>query len=148
MEALSAASSVIAVVGLAGQLLAGIKNITDFWGMMQDIPQDISDAIHELHLLGAVLERIHQKNSDLRQIDPLLETALQSCKVKIDRFAEFTAHLNISATSGGTSRGSRHVVRTWKTFKAALQAEKLKSFRVSLTETKLTLALVRQDLAE
>lgn len=125
----------IAVVGLAGQVLAGIKNITDFWGTMQNIPQDISDAIHELRLLGAVLERMHQKNPDLRQIDPLLETVLQSCKVKIDRFAEFTAHLKISVTSGETSRGSRHAIKTWKTFKAALQAEKLKSFRVSLTET-------------
>lgn len=52
MEGLSAAASVIAVVGLAGQLLAGIKNITDFWSTMQDMPQDLSDAIHELRLLG------------------------------------------------------------------------------------------------
>lgn len=76
------------------------------------------------------------------------KVTLQSCKTKVDRFAEFTTDLLRKATSGQTSLRSRHKVRTWKNFKAALQAEKLKSFQLSLTKTKLTLYLVRQNLAE
>ncbi|KAK8104487.1 uncharacterized protein PG998_011520 [Apiospora kogelbergensis] len=155
MDGLSAGASVIAVVGLAGQILTGIKTITDFWGAMQDAPQDIGDTVRELQLLGAVLERMTQTASNLRQVDPLLRTALDSCKYKVDRFVEFSLQVgctpNSSLPSSRSARGGDRrssVVKTWKTFKAAFQAEKLNKFRLSLGETKLTLALVRQDLAE
>ncbi|KAK8008283.1 hypothetical protein PG991_010834 [Apiospora marii] len=152
MDGLSTAASAFAVVGLAGQILAGIKSITDFWGAMQDAPRDINDTLRELQLLGAVLERMTQTASNLQHIDPLLTTALQGCKVKVDQFVEFTSQVGCGLTPPTqTPRGSggqRSVVRTWKTFKAAFQSEKLNKFRLSLGETKLTLALVRQDLAE
>lgn len=55
MEGLSAAASGIAVVSIAVQLANSIKSLCEFWGSVQDAPDDIRAIVKELGLLSAVL---------------------------------------------------------------------------------------------
>ncbi|KAI1108434.1 hypothetical protein F5Y14DRAFT_436227 [Nemania sp. NC0429] len=141
MDGLSSAASAFAVVSLAGQLVSGIKNIIDFWESMRGAPDFIQEMLYELRLLAAVLERI-QTTSNLRVIDPLLVDALKSCDLKVQSFINFMNNLKPAYLASSRS------IRTWKSFKAAFQGDKINSFRLSVGETKTTLFLIRQDLAE
>lgn len=141
MDGLSAASSAFAVVSLAGQMVSGIKSLIDFWDSMRGAPDFIQEMLHELRLLAAVLERI-QSTSNLRDVDPLLMDALKSCDIKVQSFIAFMSDLKPAYLA------SSRTVRTWKSFKAAFQGDKINNFRISVGETKTTLFLIRQDLAE
>jgi hypothetical protein len=141
MDPLSSAASVFGVVSLAGQIVNGIRTITDLWGEVRDAPHFIRDALYELQLLSAVLERV-RSTSNLRKVDPLMVESLKQCAAKVDGFIEFMNELRPSY------QASSRRLRTWTAFKAAIQTDKMNKFRVDVGETKTTLFLIRQDLAE
>lgn len=141
MDGISGAASGIAVVSLAIQLADSIKKLCEFWDSVQDAPNDIRAIVKELRLFSAVLEGI-QLNELRYGPDPITRSVLESCADKVSALVGLVDDLE----PGFASMSIR--VRKWSAFKATLRSEKIKKFRVSLDETKITLRLARQSSSE
>lgn len=141
MDGLSAAASVTGVLSITIQLAGGIKKLYDFFSEVNDAPQEIRETVQELRLLGSFLERLreHEKRQPL---DPIAIAVLESCNTKVNGLIKFIAQWEPAYTS------RKHRVRTWNSFKATLQRDRLDKLKLSLEETKSSLILIRQDLSE
>jgi hypothetical protein len=142
MDGLSAAASVAGVVSLSLQLVEGIKKLHDFLNKVADAPQDIQDTVKELRLLTTFLDRLAEEE-EKHPLDPLAVEALQGCNKKVAALLAILERYQPSFSHTSTRR-----VRTWSSFKATLQKDRLDGLRVSLEETKSTLMLIRQDLSQ
>ena len=58
MEALAAASSVLAVVSLALQLADNVQRLVDFWDSVKDAPTEVAEIRSQLRILAALLRSI------------------------------------------------------------------------------------------
>lgn len=141
MDGLSGAASGLAVVSLTIQLADSIKKLCDFWDSVQDAPNDIRAIVKEMRLLSAVLEGIQLNELDYGP-DPTTRSVLETCADKVKTLFGLVDDLE----PGFTSMSKR--VRKWSALKATLRSEKIKKFRVSLEETKITLILARQISSE
>lgn len=141
MDGLSAAASVTGILSITIQLAGGIKKLYDFFSDVSEAPQEILETVQELRLLGAFLERL-QEHEKREPLDPLAITALQSCNTKVTGLLRFVQQWEPAYAS------TKHRVRTWTSFKATLQRDRLDKLKLSLEETKSSLILIRQDLSE
>jgi len=139
MEPVSAASSVISIVSLAIQLADKVQQLHDFWQSFKQAPAEIEqitdnlDTFREIIKVGARTSAGH---------DPLLHKTLQRCNVRIDELRGLVEKLEPGFAS------QRRVVRQWSAFKMVLKKKIIQQFQAAITETKLDLVLVRQNMAE
>jgi hypothetical protein len=62
MEAVAGASSIIAVVGLAGQVVQGCGYLNSIFGGMKDAPHDLALIIRELEFIQQVAGALRDEN--------------------------------------------------------------------------------------
>ncbi|KAI6084135.1 hypothetical protein F4821DRAFT_177737 [Hypoxylon rubiginosum] len=141
MDGLSAAASITGILSITIQLAGGIKRLHDFFSEVNDAPQEIRETVQELRLLGSFLERL-QEHEKRQPLDPIAVAVLQNCNNKVTGLLNFIAQWEPAYTS------RKHRVRTWNSFKATLQRDRLDKLKLSLEETKTSLILIRQDLSE
>lgn len=141
MDGLSAAASAIAVVSLAVQIAESLRELCDFWDSIQEAPEDIRAILNDLRLLELVIGDI-RRSGEVHSADAVTSLALESCSQKV-----FSLVVVVNDIEPGFRAASRRK-RGWSSFKAALKGGKLKRFRDSLSETKLTLLLARQGSSE
>ena len=63
MDPLSAGASVLAFLGLSGNLSKGLKLTYDFWSPIEDAPEDIRFIAHDVSQIADLLEYIEQNES-------------------------------------------------------------------------------------
>jgi hypothetical protein len=63
----------MAVVSLALQLAGGIIKLYDFWGTVQDAPQEVTEMLMDLRLLSRILNELVSRKDPLEHCDTKVE---------------------------------------------------------------------------
>ncbi len=145
MDGLSAASSAFAVVSLAIQIGGGIRELYNFWGSIQDGPNEIRRIINDLNIISNVLEDIRQEASREKTHSRVLNTslaALDGCSETMEALQNMVEELQ----SGSSAQ--KRTVRRWAAFKAAWKGDRIRKYQETLREMKITLILARQNAIE
>jgi predicted XRE-type DNA-binding protein len=70
----------MAVISLALQLAGGFIKLYDFWGTVQDAPQEVNEMLIDLKLLSRILnELVKQKDPS-----PHVKDTLEHCDTKVE----------------------------------------------------------------
>ena len=94
MEALAGASSIIAIVGLAGQVVQGCMYLNSILGGMKDAPDDLALLIRELEIIQQVASALSEENfrSDAVPIGCDPTPALEFCIEAIGKVQKLVAN--------------------------------------------------------
>lgn len=138
----------IAVISLAAQLGKGLIDLYDFWGSIRDAPQEVADVLTDLKILSNIVnELILRKDYGSHVVDALKHCELK-VEVRVTKLRDTILLADIDQLLFGIVRelepefeSKRLSVRLWSGFKAARKKQKMKHFRESLRETKITLLL-------
>ena len=119
MEALTAASSVLAVVSVAIQLTSGIQKLVWFWDTIQDAPASVLELKSHLKVLGALIGAI-EKDLIGKPIEDgaLAKECLDICLSSVGELEVLTRELD------GALQG-RGVKRRWACLKKAFRVKRL-----------------------
>jgi len=134
MDPLSAGASVLAFLGLAGNLSKGLKLTYDFWSSIEDAPEDIRFIAHDVNQIADLLEYIEQNESGYWHHQPT-RTAVKNWSEVVQAVTAFVNELEPGFAS------SNWRVRKWTAMKAASRDEKLKKLQLRLSGTKSSLSL-------
>lgn len=141
MEALSGASSVLAVVSLAIQIADSVKKLSEFWSSIKNAPQSIQTITRDLELVSSAFEDIgtgpQNDRSHSKDLTLCLDI-LQSCEQNVKRLCDLTDDLKLGLES--KSRGTR----LWSGVKATWREEMIRGIQETLRDLKITLILARQ----
>ncbi len=105
--------------------------MTDFWDSIQEAREDVRAIVEDLKTLQRVIEDIRRTES-AHGVDHIISTVIQSCSQKIAALMILTTEIE----PGWRSANWR--VRTWTSLKAALKEGKLRKFRDTLRDAKIT----------
>lgn len=86
-ELLGLGASVLAFVGLAGQMVQGASFLATFFGDMKDAPEDVQMLAVQLKTLGTILQSLDVESVDDGEDEALerIAEALACCKPWIDK---------------------------------------------------------------
>jgi hypothetical protein len=136
MEALGAASSVIAVISLGLQLANSVQRLVDFWDSVKDAPSEVAEIRSQLKVLGALLRSIesdtHQSLSDSES--SLGNDCLLICKASVAKLEKLSKAWNQELSRTG-------IRRKWSCLKKAFGEKKLASYWGELERAKSMLIL-------
>ena len=138
MDGLSSAAGVISVASLAIQLGGGLKKLCDFWGAMEDAPEDLQFMVADMRLFSKVLADIALESQHL-EFDDTVAAVLTTCTTKVEHLLATLDKIE----PGSHSKSSR--IRVWTAFKATLKAEKIEKFQETLESIQKTLLLALQN---
>ena len=82
MDGLSSAAGVISVASLAVQLGGALKKLCEFWGIMEDAPEDLQFMMAYLRLFSKVLAGIAFESPHL-EFDDTVAAVLTTCTIKV-----------------------------------------------------------------
>jgi len=141
MEALAAASSVLAVVSVAIQLTSSIQKLVSFWDTIQDAPASVLELTSHLRVLGALIGAIEidlkgKIIHDARGADDaaLAKDCLGICLLSVGKLEALTRELD------GVLQG-RGVKRRWACLKKAFREKKLEGCWAEVERAKCLLLL-------
>ncbi|KAI9713562.1 MAG: hypothetical protein M1820_000944 [Bogoriella megaspora] len=138
-EAENCQSSVLGVASFADVLFRAIAKVHAFWKSIKDAPQDVAAIVLDLELLQDILRDFCSlDNSQEIGNSTALSKARMLCSIKIQGLAGIVNDLEHGFKS------EEKYKRTWAACKTARKKERLKDFRVSLGDTKLSLSLALQ----
>jgi hypothetical protein len=137
MDGVSAAAGVIGIGTAFLNLAENINKLYDFWKSIQGAPDDLQSITHDLSHLHIIL-----KESKLRGSDGIPASILDGCAKKVESLVALIDRLEPGFSS------SKKRVRKWSAIKWVLQEGKIRKFKQSLEETKTTIALAQQIVAE
>lgn len=128
MDGLSSAASGIAVVSLAMQLADGLWKLNKFFDSIQDAPAQIQGISTELSLLSQIVRNLVPHESAYHEV-------LENVKYKVQNLQDIVAKVEPGLKS------DRKSVRRWAAFKTVTAGSRIRTFRASLEETKVSLML-------
>ncbi|KAH7360434.1 ankyrin repeat-containing domain protein [Rhexocercosporidium sp. MPI-PUGE-AT-0058] len=138
MEALAAASSVLAVVSVAVQLTSSIQKLISFWDSVVDAPAEVLEITTHLRVLCALLRAIEIDSVQDRTEDgsdaSLATDCLGICGSSIEKLEMLTRELDV----GLQKRGVR---RKWMCLKKAIREKKVQSYWAEMERAKSMLLL-------
>jgi hypothetical protein len=136
MEALAAASSVLAVVSLALQLADNVQRLVDFWDSVKDAPTEVAEIRSQLRILAALLRSIEldAERSTSDGGDILGHDCLLVCKGSV---------VKLEKLSNGWSRelGRMGIRRKWSSLKKTFREHELARYWTELERAKSTLMM-------
>ena len=139
MDGLSSAASVIAVVSIAVQLADSIKKLCEFWGSVQEAPEEIQNMKADLEPLSAVLSEIALDVQQHQIPDDTSTTVLNQYRSKVGILnaiiEKIEPHFALKSCRA----------RTWSAIRTALKKKRLKKLHMTLEGLKTTLILVQQN---
>jgi hypothetical protein len=115
MAEFAAAASIAGFVGLAGQVLQGLRFLCDFFDDLNDLPEDVQSLSTELRILRKVVEEIETRDANKYSA---LEDALKYCKKCTEKLEAIVKSYDTSATKTRTER-------LWKDMSVAFRSKKL-----------------------
>ena len=136
MEALAAASSVLAVVSLALQLADNVQRLIDFWDSVKDAPTEVTEIRSQLRVLGALLSSIESEASHSPNDDgsSLGNDCLLVCKESIAKLEKLSKGWNQELNRNGTRR-------KWVCLRKSLREKELARYWSELERAKSTLIM-------
>ena len=137
MEGLGLAANMIAVASIAIQLADSVQKLCEFWRSIREAPEEVHSTIADLDLLHDVLANMALEKQ--LQPDTTVSAVLETCVSKVKRLTATVSDFEPGFAS------QEPFVRKWTAFKAVIKAEKLKKFRATIEELKITLILAHQN---
>ena len=138
-EALGVAAGAIGIVGFAGQILDGVRKLTEFCSDVRGAPKELSDLLAELQYLAIQLARLQPAGTAVvgeTQNDGDLE-AYRRCQLAANDITSVVTHLESKLKGSGTWC-------TWAAIRSVVKKEDLeKAFR-KLERAKTTLLIVQK----
>jgi hypothetical protein len=143
-EAIGLAASIIAIVGLSGQVIQGCQNIKAWVGDFNSAPKDIQDLMRELILIeeSAQITDILRTKIVRREVDLQLASALQQC---LDVVQELRKHI-IDADIVFQERGHGRKSRGWQRLRVMLGRQTIQASVDRLSWAKAQLVIVQSNL--
>ena len=139
MDGLSSAASGVAVVSVAVQMVESVKKLHEFWGSIEEAPEDVRIISMDLELLSSVLTRIAYE-AQHAEPEALLAIALNGCWTRVETLTAFLHEIE----PGFASSNLR--IRRWTALKIVLKQRQLIKFQEALERMKTTIGLVLQIL--
>ena len=139
-EVFSVATGAIGVVGVAGQVIDGVRKLSQFCSEVSGVPKKLTYLTEELHDLATFLVELWLEEPEAGEDIAVLgyRKAYQRCH----KAAGDIASVVLSLQQG--LRG-RKVRQTWSAVKAALKEKELKDGFEKLERAKTMLSLVQQS---
>jgi hypothetical protein len=143
-EAIGFAASIIAVVGLAGQVIQGCQNIKALVGDFNSAPKDVQDLIRELNSIeeSAKITDILRTKTIHREVDLQLEAAL---KQGLDAVQELRQHI-VDADIVFQERGHSRKSRSWQRLKVMFGKQAIQASVDRLSRAKTQLVIVQSNV--
>ncbi len=143
-EAIGVAASIIAVVGLAGQVIQGCQNIKAWVGNYNSAPKDVQDLIQELNSIeeSRKVTDMIRATIDRQEIDIQLAPALQQCLDVVRVLRRYIVDADMVFRESAHSKRSRG----WHRLKIMLGKEVITGFVGKLSRAKVQLVLVQSNV--
>jgi hypothetical protein len=138
MEALGAASGVIAIASIAIQLAETIQELVEFGKAVQDAPANIRALLQDLEVLRSTLLQIHRTSSRIG-IDAVAETVLKECERKIYNLKM------VLQPAISNLKSNKLACRKWSALKITLKKDKIESLQKAIEYAKSTLILIQNN---
>jgi membrane-associated HD superfamily phosphohydrolase len=142
-EGLGLAASVIAVIGLAGQVVQGCQYIKGWVGDFRSAPKDVQDLMRELDTIqqsARILEQLEKKFD--ANIQAQLDPALQLC---FDAVEEIRKKIE-DADSTFKEPISRRRAKGWHRLKVVFGKQDLQTAVDKLSRAKATLGVAQSNV--
>jgi len=136
MEALAAASSVFAVVSLAGQLASNVQALIAFWDSMKEAPAEVAEIQCQLRVLRVLLQSIELDSEHFEA-----SAGNDIAKGCFGMFAASILKLENVSTELDKGLNGNGVQRRWTRIKKALSEKKLEAYWSELERAKSTLIM-------
>lgn len=127
-EALGVGASVVAFVGLAGQVAQGVAYLYNFFGAIQDAPADVQSLTEELKVLSPILDDIRRHGYENASI----RAALEQCNACVEE-------LNALVTKSKLTTTQSKARKIWSQLNVAFRSEKFQKHTERLERAKLAL---------
>ncbi|KAH6720115.1 hypothetical protein BKA61DRAFT_230000 [Leptodontidium sp. MPI-SDFR-AT-0119] len=138
MEALAAASSVLAVVSVAVQLTSSIQKLISFWDSVVDAPAEVLEIKTHLRVLCEVLRAIEadsiQDQTEETGDVSLANDCLGICVSSVEKLEMLTRELDVGLQKRG-------VKRKWTCLKKVVKEKKVQSYWAEVERAKNMLLL-------
>jgi hypothetical protein len=143
-EAIGLAASIIAVVGLAGQVIQGCQNIKAWVGDYSGAPKDIENLIQEIKVIeeSAKITDILRTKIVRREVDLQLDLALQHCLDAVQELRKYIGDADIVLHE----RGNRKKSRAWQRLKVMLGKQATQASVDRLSRAKEQLVVVQSNV--
>jgi len=143
-EAIGFAASIIAVVGLAGQVIQGCQNIKAWVGDFNSAPKNIQDLIRDLNSIeeSAKITDMLRIKIIRPEVDLQLAPALQQC---LDAVQELRKHI-VDADTVFQERGHSRKSRGWQRLKVMLGKQAIQASVDRLSRAKAQLVVVQSNV--
>lgn len=143
-EAIGFAASIIAVVGLAGQVIQGCQNIEAWVGDFNNAPKDIQNLIREIHSIEESAKITHMLRMKIapQEVDLQLAPALQQCLNAVQELRKHIGDADIVFQENGHSRKSRG----WQRLKVMLGKPAIQASVDRLSRAKAQLVVVQSNV--
>ena len=132
----------IAVISLTIQLGEKTKKLCDFWKAVKGAPHEIEQIVSDLSIITSLTDIIRQEAESPRPQAQLLNINLKALDQCLGSITELQ-NLILKYQPGISSANRR--TQTWSACKMSWNAEKIRGFRETLQDAKLTLMLARQE---
>lgn len=138
MEALSGASSVLAVVSIAIQLAEGIHKLVRFCKAVQDAPAGLCDLVADLESLSQILLQSPPIDK-VAGIEHFTADVLKSCEHTVSKLQKKIFQHSVDLQSPNRRRKLRGG------FKFVLQEHEIQSLRLDIDRAKSNLLLAKAN---
>lgn len=139
MDALSAASSVFAVVSLALQLGSTIQNLIEFWDSVKEAPAKVADIKAQLGILSALHSSLKNdiRAAEYHENSGEYDVGLECLRV----FAKSMAKLERVVMELNEGLSGRKMRRRWTCLKKAIKDKELDVYWIDIEKAKSMLML-------
>jgi len=143
-EAIGFAASIIAVVGLAGQVIQGCQHIKTWIGDFNSAPKDVQNLMRELNSIEESAKITHMLRMKIvhQEIDLQLGPALQQCLDAVQELRKCIGDADVVFQKTGHSRKSRGR----QCFKVMLGKQVIQASVDRLSRAKTQLVVVQSNV--
>ena len=136
MDGLSTASGVIAVIGLAGQVLSGLRFLNQFLDDISNAPDFMQLLQKEILVLETILKAVAEYDM---QISTTEEDLLLTLAPSIEACRFWVIRLEVLMKKCGSGSSNSRVKEQWESLKHALNKTKIDECMVRLSQVRITL---------
>lgn len=144
-EAIGFASSIIAVVGLSGQVIQGCQNIRDWVGDFNSAPKDVQCLVQELYSIeesAKVTDMLRTKIVG-QEVHLQLALPLQQC---LDAVQELRKHI-VDADAVFQKTGHSRKTRGWQRLKVVFNKQVIRASVDRLSRAKAQLVVAQSNVS-
>ncbi|CZR56349.1 uncharacterized protein PAC_06237 [Phialocephala subalpina] len=127
-EALGVGASVVAFIGLAGQVAQGAAYLYNFFGAIQDAPADVRSLAEELKVLSPILDDVRRHGLETAS----MRAAVEQCNASVEELKALVVKSKLTTTQPRTRK-------IWSQMSVGFRSEKFHKHTEKLERAKLAL---------